>query len=456
MSVVVLSTAALGEERGRLDIRQPWAVLMVFHFPFWIVGTLNTILVGEQRLNWLSGAEGQIPVALLMVSTGFVCIGIGYRKGLKAYANSARHVETYQWDCTRLIPLTIALYALVWIVRYFYLGTFLDVTFSLLLEQGPLPSFVRTLSGQIPHFLLLIVWAAHYSNPNQRNVFVLALVLTAGELIWAVIYGTSKTLFVLPIFLPMIPYIIFKRSIPLRRLILSMAVLILIAYPYSTTLREVYFTLDGPSKSDAHQLAFQNGWLWSSSSGENAGGYIEAAMQRSGGIVALSQLLQFDQEGRFNINGEFYWRALLGLFPRFLWSEKPILLEGVYFSAYLQGWTGDISDINPAFISGSVAPTLFGSFFWNLGWPGVVITSLALGYFSGRVFSYLKRRNNLADPASFLYYVSILSLLDTTESEVVKFPSSLVWSIAITWMAIRMFGWHKNAARRIASAQTTA
>lgn len=453
MCMVVLSTAALGDERGRFDMRQPWAVLMVFHLPFWIVGTINTILRGEQILKWSAGAGDQIPIALLIVSTGFFCIAIGYRLGLKTYARGPRHDGAHEWDCSRLLPLAMVTYGMVWLVRYFYGASLQATTFALLLQQGPPPALVRTFSGQIPHLLILLVWAAHFSNPARRDVFRLALLLAAGELIWAVIIGTSKTLFILPIFLPVIPYIILKRSIPLRRLILSGAVLILIAYPYSATLRDVYFTLDGPTRSEARELAFQHGWLWSSSGGEGVGSYATQALERSGGIGALSELLQLDQEGRLNVRGEFYWRAVVGLIPRFLWADKPILLEGVYFSAYLQGWTGNISDIDPADISGSVAPTLFGSFFWNFGWPGVVLTSLALGYFSGRVFSYLKRHNNLADPASFLYYVSILSLLDTTESEVVKFPSSLVWSIAIAWVTIRLLGWDKTSRRRIAVTQ---
>jgi hypothetical protein len=444
MCVVVLSTAALGDERGRFDIRQPWAVLMVFHIPFWIVGTLNTIFEKGQGSDWTFERVGQIPSALLIISTGFLFIGMGYRMGLKVYANRTRHDKPYPWDCSRLVPLTIAIYALAWLVRYSHGESLQAATFSMLLEQSPLPAYVRALSGPIPMFLILIVWGAHYSNPDRRDIFRLALVVTVGELIWAVIIGTSKSLFVLPIFLPMIPYIIFNRSIPLRRLALSVGVLIFLAYPYASALREVYFILDGPTRSVARELAFQQSSLWSTFNSELIGNYATQAMERSGGIGALNQLLQLDEQGRLNIRGEFYWRAVVGLIPRFLWADKPILLEGVYFSAYLQGWTGNISDIDPAAISGSVAPTLFGSFFWNLGWPGVVLTSFVLGFFSGRVFSYLKRRNNLADPASFLYYVSILSLLDTTESEVVKFPSSLVWSIAVAWVIIRALGWHKK------------
>ncbi len=461
MSVVILATTLLGDERGAFDIRQPWAVLMVFHLPFWIIGSFKTVLDPEQRLGWITGAEAQMPLAMLLVSTGFMCISFGYRFGVTRLAHtSSTEEKPKEWDCSRMVPLTVVAYIIVWPVRYFYYQEFLAVGYSEMMLQGAPPAYMRTFDGLIPRFLLLVVWAVYYSNPAWRKLLWLGLVLTVGELTWAVIIGSSKTLFFLPIFIPVVPYIILKRKIPVLRVVFSAAILVLVAYPYATTLREVYYQINGPGRAEARQVAFAQGWFWSAPSQEGLQLYANQVLDRSGGMGALCQLLQFQQNGDLDLKGTFYIRSLQGLVPRVLWPGKPILLEGVYFSAYLQGERG-IDSIDTSTISGSVAPTLFGSFFWNLGWPGLVLSSIALGILSGLVFRFLKRQDYFS-PSAFLYYSVFLTLLETTESEVVKFPSSLAWELMGAWGAIRFLGWNRTdnlppqnspEARRLAAAR---
>ena len=444
MSVVVLATAFLGDRQGRFDFRQPWAVLMVFHLPFWVIGSFKTLLDPAQRIGWIPWSDEQMPLALLLISTGFVCISVGYRFGLGLIAErTERLVQAGEWNCSRLVPLAIVAYILVWPFRYYFYQKFLAMPYSQMLLAGPPPAFVRTFDGLIPRFLLLVVWAAYYSNPARRKLLWLGLGLTVGELVWAVIYGSSKTAFFMPVFVPIVPYIILKQRIPVLRTVLAAALLLLIAYPYATTLRDEYYVTDGPGRSEARRIAFEQGWFWSAPSAQGLQLYANQALDRSGGLGALSQLLQLEQNGDLDVNGTFYLRALLGLVPRVLWPEKPILLEGVYFNAYLQGQRG-FESIDTSTVTGSVAPTLFGSFFWNLGWPGLVLTSLFLGLCSGLIYAYLRRRGNFSDPASFLYYSVFLTVLETTEQEVVKLPSSLVWGLAVTWLAIRVLDWHKS------------
>lgn len=444
MSVVVLASAFLGDRQGKFDIRQPWAVLMVFHLPFWVIGSFKTLVDPEQRIGWIPWSDEQMPLALLLISTGFVCIAVGYRIGIglieERLVNPPKAVE---WDCSRLVPLAIITYIIVWPVRYYFYQNFLSVPYSQMMLQGAAPAFVRTFDGLIPRFLLLVVWAAFYSNPARRKLLWLGLSLTVGELVWAVIYGSSKTAFFMPVFIPIVPYIILKQKIPVLRTVLSAALLVLVAYPYATTLRDEYYILDGPGRAEARKIAFEQGWFWSAPSAQGLQLYANQALDRSGGLGALSQLLQMNQNGELDLKGLFYLRSVAGLVPRIFWPGKPILLEGVYFNAYLQGHRG-IESIDPATISGSVSPTLFGSFFWNLGWPGLVLTSIFLGLFSGVVYGYLKRQRNFSDPASFLYYSVFLTVLETTEQEVVKLPSSLIWGLAVAWVAIWFLGWHKG------------
>lgn len=438
-SVVVGTTAFLGDEHGRFDIRQPWSVLMVFHVPFWIIGSFKTVLDPEQRVGWLAGSEAQIPLAFLMVSVGFIAIATGYRFGVTLLCVEREPRQSAQaWNCSRLILVSIATYLIVVPVRYYLYNEFLARSFSEALAVGAPPTFVRTFDTVAPRFLLLVVWAAFYLNSTHRYLLWLGIALTAAEMTWALIVGTSKSAFFLPVFLPVIPYVILKAKIPVTRLAISAGVLLLIAYPYVNGMRAVYFQADGPRRADARQAAFLHGWFWSSPTREGLELFANQALDRVGGIGSVCQLLQLDKDGELDIGGAFYYRAIIGLVPRVLWPEKPIIHEGVYFSAYLQGFR-DLDTIDPSTISGSVALTLFGSFYWNFGWLGVVLTSLALGAFSGLAYSHLKAKG-LTNPAGFFYYTAILAVLETTETEVVKFPSSLAWGLALAWCASRLVG----------------
>jgi hypothetical protein len=439
MSMVIGSTAFLGDEQGRFDIRQPWSALMVFHAPFWVIGSFKTTLDPEQRIGWIPGAEAQMPLALLLISSGFVCIAFGYRFGVTLLRRPRELGQLPQvWNCSWIVLIATVAYLVVIPVRYYFYQEFLSRTYSEIMATGAPPAFVRTFDSLVPRFLLIVVWAAFYSNPSQRQLLWLGMGLTAAEMVWAVIVGTSKSAFFLPVFLPVIPYLILKRRIPVARVALSAAILLLVAYPFVNALRGEYFQLNGPRRAEAREAAFAHGWFWSSPTREGMEVFANQALDRVGGIGSVCQILQLDKDGDLDIRGTFYYRAILGLVPRVLWRNKPIIHEGVYFSAYLQGYRG-LDTIDTSTISGSVALTLFGSFYWNFGWPGVLLTSLALGVFSGLAYRHLKMKT-FADPAAFFYYSAILAVLETTETEIVKLPSSLGWGLILAWCASRLVG----------------
>jgi len=245
-----------------------------------------------------------------------------------------------------------------------------------------------------------------------------------------------KSLIFLPVFLPVLPYMVMRNKIPWIRIALVGTLLIGVAYPYVDAVREYYFQENGPSRPEAMKKAFEDGFDALSPQRETVTVYSQRALNRVSGLSSLCQALQLDAEGSLDINGAFYRRAILGLVPRFLWKNKPIIHEGTYFSAYVDGQRG-LNNVDLSLVTSSVAPTLFGSFFWNFGWWGVVFTSLALGIFSGVVYRAVAA-HQLSHPSTVLYYIAILNCLETTETEVAKMPASLVWGIAMVWLANRV------------------
>jgi hypothetical protein len=72
----------------------------------------------------------------------------------------------------------------------------------------------------------------------------------------------------------------------------------------------------------------------------------------------------------------------IAFIPRFLWPDKPIIAPGVWFAL----------EINRAILkdngrySTSINITVFGEFFLNFGWPGLIIGCFAFGIFWGMLW----------------------------------------------------------------------
>ncbi len=432
MGLTVLSTAFLGGENGRFDLRQPWCALMIFHIPFWVIGSIHTVLDPLQQASWLSGASHHIGKALFIVSVGFFVISIGYRFGVVLQLPVPSILRSSkEWNLSRLAFAILVCFCITWFARWKWYSNYLHLPFVEVLEIGPPPTWIRTFAYTVPHFLIVATWAAYY-HTGRRNLLILGWLLTASDICWGILYGVMKTLMFLPIFLPILPHIIQRGRIPWTRIVSGAAFLLLLIYPYVDAIRNEYFIIGGPPRSEAIRIALSSGPVFSLEP-EQMFHFANKTLDRVTGIGSISQILQLEENGDMDINGAFYIRSILGLIPRVFWPNKPVIAEGVYFSAYLDGAKG-LDSIDPKTVYGAVSPTLFGSFYWNLGWVGLIVTAFALGVFSGISYRLFKKAG-LSKPSVFLFYAAVLAILDTTESEFVKLPSSFVWGVSLVWAA---------------------
>jgi hypothetical protein len=240
-----------------------------------------------------------------------------------------------------------------------------------------------------------------------------------------------KSMMLIPLAIP--PFVAWTRNRELRwRWILAgQLLLVTVVYPLVGTMRSIYCIGRGPSRvqaliSSVNRIA-DDGLYWDRSPLE----YAQDALWRVGGIGSIMQVLDLDRRGQLDIDGEFYLRSLVGLVPRWLWPDKPIIHEGSYFNSYLQGKTG-ISQIDTTEITSSTAITLFGSFYWNLKWPGLIISSWVLGILSA--FGYGLLKDSLSFESRIVYYFALLPVLSTAENEVVTFLSALVIQLMMAWL----------------------
>ncbi len=77
--------------------------------------------------------------------------------------------------------------------------------------------------------------------------------------------------------------------------------------------------------------------------------------------------------------------ALTMMVPRALWAGKPFNSGIRVERLFLDNVAGDD-------LASSPSPTLPGEFYWNFGWPGIVLGMLAAGFGAARANSYFRRR----------------------------------------------------------------
>jgi len=267
---------------------------------------------------------------------------------------------------------------------------------------------------------------------------MLAWFLTLGDILWGALFGVMKSLLFVPLFLPVIPYIVQRGRIPFLRILCGAGFLLLVIYPYVDAVRDEYFQPGGPGRREAISSVLDSGIPIFSFLPERISFFAGKVLDRVSGIGSISQILQLEELGDLDIKGTFYWRAIMGLVPRIFWPGKPIIHEGGYFSAYLDGQRG-VDSIDLSTVYGSVAPTLFGSFYWNWGWTALIISSFVVGLVSGIGYRIFKQAG-LSHPSVFLFYGALIAVLDTTETEVAKLPSSLAWGFILAWGANQFLG----------------
>ena len=115
-------------------------------------------------------------------------------------------------------------------------------------------------------------------------------------------------------------------------------------------------------------------------------------------IPKLQHLIEYVQrEGDYRFGG-FISNIVLLFIPRAIWTDKPVNIDTEFgFKVY-----DSIS-----YGSGAVPPGIYGEFFWDFSWPGIVISAILVGIFLGYADKFL--RNNYDSVfVKVCYSISIL------------------------------------------------
>ncbi len=415
------------------DLRQPWIILLIWHIPFWLVG--SWFVWNDPELYYSSHSEVAVvaPHAQYLILASFTILFAGYVFGLTSDKRYEILIpKRVHWNLDNVNRIFVFLYPICIGSRIYYFITTLDCPFVDFITGGPRDLLIgNILSTGLPMFLLSVFWLIHYARP-ERNVTFILIVMTIFEFGWGIFYATSKFRIIYPFFAPILPYWLVKRRISMTWIAITIAVMLLIAYPYVDQIRGNYFQYGTRSYSieNAVRSYFDNNLF-------DTARYSKESLGRLAGLGSIIHLIDGFALGGSSLNGYSYYMSLLAIVPRYVWPDKPQIGEGRYFTLFSKGHL-DVLNMQIHSVTTSTAPTLIGSIFWNFKWPGLIVHLFILGYFSALIYTHFNN-SLLESPGGLLIYASYLSLFSITETEVSYLPSNFIQVVCLAYLINYLF-----------------
>jgi hypothetical protein len=432
LSVTLLSFAALatvtatpqgarGISRWRIG---PWYLL-------W-----SALTFGIAPLTWLmpqTGSASRIPIASVL--TAIVLFGMSIVPWTVGYCAGApqavrRFAEHGLSVLLRNTTSTIRGGTMPWVL--YGMGTvarLLTVAVTGRFGYVGDPSALYSQAGALDHILkmastfsLFAVAAAAYrafSDTTRGSKLTLITLVSAEAMVGALAGG--KQYFILSVLAVLVPYGALRGRISLRILLAGAAVFLWIAVPFNTAYRQVVRSDDStlsPAAAVAAAPEVFSSVLAADSIAEAMTGSSIQMLQRVRMIdsVAITTHLTPDTIP-YRSPAEFASAPLIGLVPRALWPDKPVLATGYEFSQQYYGTSSEM------YTSAGITP--LGDLYRHGGILTVAVGMLILGM-GARLFDALFRPE--ADPRAICFVLAFLPMLLRSDiyNMVVSIPSGLV------------------------------
>jgi hypothetical protein len=226
----------------------------------------------------------------------------------------------------------------------------------------------------------LCVLARNPPKAIRESKFVLGSLLLAGCAVQLILASRRDSK--MELMFAFFPWIVWLAS---RRMFgallgstfaLAAAYLIVIA-PIVTAVRDLSTINDQGRRSildsDATgRVALDAGEGFSSNRADYLNTWIDVTLNRLSDPIAAGQVAILAHESGF-LRGESWQYIVTNFVPRIFWPDKPNVDRGRTFTARL-GWASDASVATT-----STGETSAGEFYWNFGWPGVLLGMFVLG-----------------------------------------------------------------------------
>ena len=368
---------------------------MYFHF----FGTLDLQHLFQPVKNAKS-VDGILNMSETVILAGLAVFQVAYRFACKP-KNTGQIVFTRDWPEATLVKVGLPLWIIGSILNWhFKINVISDVT-SWAIEQGmaslsALQAATLMLGTMIqPLGMMAIIYAYCRYKQFYMLLFVIAVILYQLTVGFA---GDSKIDILMGVAITIAGFVLINNKIP-KGWILGSMVFVALAFPAMQANR----TLRGLELM-THQEAAQNLISTIKKSLELGkqvkSGDIEANTfsERTSMKGSIELIVDKTGHGVSYQHGYTLLPIVTAFIPRILWPNKPDIQTGRLMNTEFQ-----VSSVAYTYIS----PSHLGEFYWNFGWPGVLIGMSLIG----SLFGFLGNRFDMsAAPSITKFMVAALTI----------------------------------------------
>lgn len=351
-----------------------------------------------------------------------------------------------------ILQATVGIYAVALIVKFYllahqlysYLGSGQVYFQNLAMMQ------VMNVVEGIGTYALVIAGIEKYLEPRDRRWNALFWAIFASECLWGLISGMKGVLLENFVLVALISSLVQRRF---RKGWVISAVLGAVAlYPVSNAYRNLVRGGQGPGTITSFAGAVELGQRALervNGAGEGPAAELLTGLRSTVARLDLLQnvglILSLGSGAKQLLGGERWWMLPLYPFiPRFLWSGKPVLIEGGRFSLAL-GFGGAFA--TPETVGTSTGPTYPGDLYVRGGVLAIVAGMSALGFASQWLASLA---GDAADRRSLFLYAAIFLTATDMEIDAFSFWSGLLKAFVI----LSVLAWFVYGPRRHPSKRT--
>lgn len=360
------------------------------------------------------------PVALTpqTVTFGVIAATIGYLALLagnllpvgRGFARFVPQMRR-EWSAETTLVVALLIIPMGWVVR-------------LVSEFGWLPeragSGVLGAVSSFTEFGIALLVLCYHRYKSRGAVMLLGIFLPLTVLFG--FFGGTKSAVLRPLVMIVIVHIMVTRRLR-AWWVVGFVVLMAVFYPISEVYRAYAWTrkLSAIEVIASPQTALRviEQFGAATSVGEHMMFGLNATSQRLDGISILSVIMR-DAGTRVPFQGGWTIAYIpMSFVPRLLWPGKPKFMVGQ--------WVTDNFGGGPH-VSSSTGATWVGEFYYNFGWPGVLIGMLTLGIW----FRFLQEsflRVDATIPSVFAGVVTIVGLCTGIDGELIGATNAVVFNV---------------------------
>lgn len=407
MPVTMVLYLTLRREQKPLDLLEVFLHYSLFQIMISAVGALYLTYAKGKLIHRSASLEPFLTAALALVVVGYLFFTAGYGLCFRDLAPSR---------IQGLRPKKLSAFLLPGVLGFMgYLGG-VGQERVFLSGQG-ISAVFSTLQQFIPFFLFAwsLVWQTFWNEPKRhlRHWLPLAFFI---PMVLAVIYLTvgGKELTITLIAFPALAYLVVRRSLPWKTVLLVFLISIFVIFPIYNTYRVQSRNLDTAERLDRTLRVAQR---WDTEAYLDRS--IQAFLGRMAMITSTAAILR--DTGRwvdFKYGDTLILAPIGVLIPRILWPDKPSIVIGREFGATFQL-------VNESDRETSIAISAVGEFYWNFHIPGVLIGMFLLG--AGYRWYYLRYGSGTAyDPIRKSIYLALLTQTFAVEGNVAAFAAGFI------------------------------